>query len=38
VNPEPVPFGAGLGYAGQRRPDPRIAAMIAEALGDARTV
>jgi SAM-dependent methyltransferase len=28
----------GTGYAVQRRPDPRIAAMIHEALGDARTV
>jgi SAM-dependent methyltransferase len=29
---------AGRGYAEQRRPDPRIAAMIAAALGDARSV
>ncbi|HVX32933.1 MAG TPA: methyltransferase domain-containing protein, partial [Solirubrobacterales bacterium] len=28
----------GVGYARQRRADPRIAATIAEALGDARTV
>lgn len=28
----------GQGYAEQRRPDPRIAAMIHEALGEARTV
>jgi SAM-dependent methyltransferase len=28
----------GDGYAGQRRPDPRIAAMISDALGGARTV
>jgi len=28
----------GHGYASQRRPDPRIAAMIHTALGDARTV
>jgi SAM-dependent methyltransferase len=28
----------GGGYAGQRRPDPRIAALIHHALGDARTV
>lgn len=28
----------GQGYAGYRRPDPRIAACIEEALGDARTV
>jgi SAM-dependent methyltransferase len=28
----------GDGYAGHRRPDPRIATMISEALGDARTV
>ena len=28
----------GRGYAAYRRPDPRIAARIAEALGDARTV
>jgi methyltransferase family protein len=28
----------GTGYAVRRRPDPRIAAMIHEALGDARTV
>lgn len=28
----------GRGYAGQRRPDPRIAAMVHTALGDARTV
>ena len=28
----------GVGYAGQRRPDPRIAAVIARALDDARTV
>jgi SAM-dependent methyltransferase len=28
----------GVGYAERRRPDPRIAAHIADALGDARTV
>ncbi|BCW87866.1 hypothetical protein sos41_09980 [Alphaproteobacteria bacterium SO-S41] len=28
----------GMGYAAQRRPDPRIAAIIHRALGDARTV
>src|SRR6188768_1470052 len=28
----------GAGYAAQRRPDPRIAACIHAALGDARTV
>jgi ubiquinone/menaquinone biosynthesis C-methylase UbiE len=28
----------GLGYAAQRRPDPRLATMIHEALGDAETV
>jgi hypothetical protein len=28
----------GAGYAAQRRPDPRIAAMVHQALGDARTV
>ncbi|GAA0477231.1 hypothetical protein Ade02nite_95760 [Paractinoplanes deccanensis] len=28
----------GEGYAAQRRPDPRIAALIHESLGDARTV
>jgi SAM-dependent methyltransferase len=28
----------GAGYAGQRRPDPRIEAMVHAALGDARTV
>lgn len=28
----------GQGYAAQRRPDPRIAAMVHDALGDARTV
>ena len=28
----------GQGYAGQRRPDPRIEAMVHAALGDARTV
>lgn len=27
-----------VGYANQRRPDPRIAALVHEALGDARTV
>src|SRR5262245_2567631 len=32
-------YGAiGAGYSGYRRPDPRIAAALAEALGDARTV
>jgi hypothetical protein len=34
-----VDYGVhGVGYARQRRPDPRIAAYIHEALGDARTV
>jgi SAM-dependent methyltransferase len=28
----------GRGYAGRRRPDPRIARLVAEALGDARLV
>ncbi|MGC3993918.1 MAG: methyltransferase domain-containing protein [Propionicimonas sp.] len=28
----------GVGYAGRRRPDPRIAALVHAALGDARTV
>ncbi|MDT8913863.1 class I SAM-dependent methyltransferase [Amycolatopsis sp. PS_44_ISF1] len=28
----------GAGYGGQRRPDPRIAALVHAALGDARTV
>ncbi len=34
----PVYDRIGSGYAGARRPDPRIAAAIGSALGDARTV
>jgi SAM-dependent methyltransferase len=36
--PEPRYDRIGVGYAALRRPDPRIAARIADALGDARTV
>jgi SAM-dependent methyltransferase len=35
---EPVYDSIGVGYAGQRRTDPRIEARIAGALGEARTV
>ena len=44
LSARPVPAGdvdyeaTGSGYAANRRPDPRIAAMIHTALGDARTV
>ncbi len=38
TNTEPVYDRIGVGYADRRRPDPRIAAHIAAALGDARTV
>jgi len=38
TNLEPVYDRIGVGYADRRRPDPRIAAHIAAALGDARTV
>ena len=36
--PESIYDGIGEGYARRRRPDPRIAAAIVAALGDARTV
>ena len=36
--PEPTYDELGRGYAGVRREDPRIAARIGAALGDARTV
>jgi len=38
TNADPVYDRIGVGYADRRRPDPRIAAHIAAALGDARTV
>lgn len=34
----PIYDQIGLGYAGVRRPDPRLKSQIVEALGDARTV
>jgi SAM-dependent methyltransferase len=38
VNPKAVYDRIGIGYAHRRRPDPRIAAHITAALGEARTV